>query len=107
VSLETDDAMSEVVPPESMDSGDWAHVRRVVNQHTTLVERKYSAGKSEHLGSCWLKPGMLAHALDESADLTVYLWTLREQIQHLAADLRAGGITSGDAADALDRLLKP
>jgi hypothetical protein len=28
---------------------------------------------------------MLAHAIDESSDLPVYLWTLRDQIMALAA----------------------
>lgn len=106
MSLETDDAMSEVVP-ESMTPADWAHVGRVTEAARRLVETKYPRGKAEHGGSCWLKPGMLAHALDEVADLSVYLYTQREQMVALAQRCRQNAVTLSEAADEIERWLKP
>lgn len=60
------------------------HLYRVLGSHDQLISRKYTAGQKEHGGNCWQKPGMLAHALDECADLPVYLWTLREQLLAVA-----------------------
>jgi hypothetical protein len=34
---------------------------------------------------------MLAHALDEAADLPVYLWTLRDQLLEIAAECERQG----------------
>jgi hypothetical protein len=112
---EEEDAMAEVVPLDSparhaanpMRTEDWDHVERVIDAHATLTRKKYVAGRDEHGGNCWEKPGMLQHALDEAADLPVYLHTAKEQIHELAADLRAGHLSCVDAAEALERLLKP
>ena len=60
------------------------HVFRVLTKHSKLTVGKYEAGQREHGGNCWEKPGMLSHAIDEVSDLTVYLWTLREQMLALA-----------------------
>jgi hypothetical protein len=101
--------MSEVVPPigkHDMRNEDHAHSDRVIGLQGALTRRKYAAGRLEHGGSLWAKPGMVAHALDEVTDLSVYLWTLRDQVSHIAAELRTAGITAEDAADALDRLLR-
>jgi hypothetical protein len=84
----------------------WAHVRRVTNRQATLMEQKYVNGQKEHGGNCWEKPGMLAHALDEVADLPVYLWTLKEQMRALAADLRGGRIGVVAAAVEIERWLQ-
>jgi hypothetical protein len=70
---------------------DVAHVDRVIADHASLTREKYSAGREEHGGSCWEKPGMLAHALDEASDLSVYLWTLREQLTRIAHDCEQQG----------------
>lgn len=76
------------------------HLTRVLDAQDALTQKKYRAGQIEHGGNCWQKPGMLAHALDECADLPVYLWTLKEQLlaiahraeltgrEDLAADIR-------------------
>jgi hypothetical protein len=61
-----------------------AHVASINERHSALTFRKYAAGQIEHKGQCWEKPGMLAHALDEAADLPVYLWTLRDQLLKIA-----------------------
>jgi hypothetical protein len=70
--------------------GQRAHVGRVLDAHTEIIRSKYRAGQKEHGGNCWEKPGMLAHAMDEAADLPVYLHTLWEQIQKIAIDLENG-----------------
>lgn len=67
------------------------HIGRVLAQHNTLTAGKYRDGQIEHGGNCWEKPGMLAHALDESSDLSVYLFTLREQLLALADDCTQRG----------------
>jgi hypothetical protein len=64
---------------------DYQHVGSVITRHSELTRNKYDHGREEHGGDCWAKPGMLAHAIDESSDLPVYLWTLRDQIMALAA----------------------
>ena len=61
-----------------------AHLVRVLGSNDHLIAAKYVAGQLEHGGECWTKPGMLAHGLDEVADLAVYLWTVREQLLALA-----------------------
>ena len=108
-----EDAMAETVPLDSparhahpMRNEDHAHAERIIDLQGALIRRKYAAGRAEHGGSLWTKPGMLAHAIDEVTDLNVYLLTLRDQVSHIAADLRTAGITPEDAADALDRLLR-
>lgn len=70
---------------------DIRHVEHVVRLHTDLTRNKYAAGRSEHGGDCWAKPGMLAHAIEESADLPVYLWTLRDQLLKIAEQCDARG----------------
>ena len=107
-------AMAEVIPFDSparraahpMRNEDHAHVERLIDLQDALTRRKYRAGRIGHGGDLWSKAGMLPHALDEVTDLSVYLWTLRDQIAHTAADLRSGGITAEDAADALERMLR-
>ncbi len=110
-----EDAMSELVPLDSpargvvvhpMRPSDWNHVERLVDLQESLTRQKYEAGRGQHGGDLWSKAGMIAHAIDEATDLSVYLLTLRDQVSHIAADLRSAGITPEDAADALDRLLR-
>lgn len=106
--------MVELVPLDSparraahpMRNEDHAHVERLIELQGALTRRKYANGRGEHGGDLWAKPGMLTHAIEEVTDLSVYLLTLRDQCSHIAADLRSGGITAADAAEALDRLLR-
>jgi hypothetical protein len=113
MSLETDDAMSEVVPldsparhlPPVLEPDQQAHLDRVTHWQRDLLWLKYVRGQRQHGGRLWEKPGMLANAIDESTDLIVYLLTMREQLGHLADQLRTEGHT--DAADRVARLLKP
>ena len=88
-----------------MTTEQWAHYGRVIAGHTTLMQEKYTKGQLEHGGNCWEKPGMLAHALDEVADLPVYLYTVKEQLTGIVAKLRAGDMTTAQAADAIERLM--
>jgi hypothetical protein len=85
--------------------GQRAHVGRVLDAHTGIIKSKYRAGQKEHGGNCWEKPGMLAHAMDEAADLPVYLHTLWEQIQEIAVDLE-NGLPGEDGAARLYRLMQ-
>jgi hypothetical protein len=85
--------------------GQRAHLARVLEDHSGLIQRKYKAGQKEHGGNCWEKPGMLAHAMDEAADLPVYLHTLAEQMTALIAKLRDGRVTRDEAADEIYRWL--
>jgi hypothetical protein len=89
-----------------MRPSDWNHVERLIELQESLTRKKYEAGRAQHGGDLWSKPGMVAAAIDEATDLSVYLLTLRDQCSHIAAELRSGGITPEDAADALDRLLR-
>lgn len=77
---------------------DWVHVTSVIQKHGELTRDKYRNGRKEHGGDCWAKPGMLAHALDESSDLSVYLWTLRKQLADLADECEGGALTTADIA---------
>lgn len=90
---------------EGLTADQSAHIGRVTTEAVGLMQTKYQAGQLEHGGNCWEKPGMLAHALDESADLSVYLWTLREQMIATVRTLRAGSCTPEQAADEIERWL--
>jgi hypothetical protein len=74
-----------------MTSDQSAHIDRVMAAHDSLTREKYRDGQLEHGGNCWEKPGMLAHALDEASDLSVYLWTLKEQLTRIAHDCEQQG----------------
>ena len=80
------------------------HLTRVLDAHDALTQRKYRDGQLEHGGDCWRKPGMLAHALEECADLPVYLWTLREQLLGIAHRAELTG--RADLADDIRRVMQ-
>lgn len=82
----------------SLTAAQHEHLERVLANHNRLVQRKYSLGQAEHGGDCWTKPGMLRHAKEEHADLTVYLDTLEEQLLTLADKLLMCEIGPSDAA---------
>ena len=90
----------------AMTPEDWAHVDRVDAAQSKMLRDKYPRGKSEHFGSCWLKPGMLSHAIEEHSDQGVYLHTLAEQMIKLADRLREGFITKEEAANEIERWLR-
>jgi hypothetical protein len=87
-----------------LTKGQRAHVQRVTDLQTDLIREKYRKGQKEHGGNCWEKPGMLAHALEEAADLPVYLYTLQDQIAAIALALRVG-MTPEEGSAALMRLI--
>ena len=105
-----EDAMAETVPLDSparhgLSDDQEKHLRHVTASQSALMEIKYRRGQREHGGDCWKKPGMLAHAQEEVADLAVYLFTLDEQMRALANRLREGFITKDEAADEIERWL--
>ena len=88
-----------------MSEAQCAHIGRVADLQSRLMWAKYVKGQQEHGGNCWEKPGMLAHAQDEVADLSVYLFTLDDQMRALVNRLREGFITKDEAADEIERWL--
>ena len=109
-------AMVELIPMDSparsmplshsMNVERERHLERILDASEGLISDKFRRGQAEHGGNIWEKPGMLQHALDESADQVVYLYTLEGQMSALAHALRTGAITAKDAADALERMLR-
>jgi hypothetical protein len=116
MSLETDDAMAELIPLDSparhlprsddMTADRERHLAAVLDSAHALIDQKFRAGQVQHGGNIWEKPGMLQHAIEEVADQTVYLFTLEGQMSALALALRSGTITAQDAAGALERMLR-
>lgn len=116
MSLETDDAMAELIPLDSparrlpqsddMTPDRERHLAAVLDSAHSLIDKKFRAGQVQHGGNIWQKPGMLQHAIEEVADQTVYLFTLEGQMSALALALRSGTITPEDAAGALERMLR-
>ena len=95
----------EVIDVAPLTSSQWDHIDRVADRQSRLMWSKYVKGQQEHGGNCWEKPGMLAHAMDEAADLPVYLHTLSEQMRNLVSLLRNGEIETLAAADEIERWL--
>lgn len=62
-----------------MDAEHAAHLQRILDRFNKDTAAKYEAGQQEHGGNIWEKPGMLEHAIEETIDLVVYLYTLLEQ----------------------------
>jgi hypothetical protein len=58
-----------------------AHALGICNWFTKHLWTKYTAGQREHGGEIWTKGGMLLESQNEVIDLSVYLYTLREQLQ--------------------------
>ena len=46
------------------------HLERILDASEGLISDKFRRGQAEHGGNIWEKPGMLQHALDESADMS-------------------------------------
>lgn len=59
------------------------HLGQVVDYITEVVGKKYRKGQKEHGGKLWEKSGLIEEAINEVADLAVYLITLRTQIKQL------------------------
>jgi hypothetical protein len=120
MSLETDDAMSEVVEFKPRDAGSRtvadpsdmtpqreAHRDLIVARHAAEMRQRYTDGQRSNGGDLFAKPGMLAQALEENIDEAFYLRTLGGQLSDLAQALRDGAFTTLEAAAAIERLLRP
>jgi hypothetical protein len=64
-----------------------SHLEGLVDDFTSLVTKKYTAGQKEHGGNLWDKKGLIDMAIDEAIDQVVYLLTLKKQIEDSGVQL--------------------
>lgn len=79
-------------PSDFRGLGEWTgadHAALIGRTVGNAIESKYLRGQREHGGNISLKAGMLGHAEDESRDLSVYLFVLREQLGEVRAQAQA------------------
>lgn len=84
-----------------------AHRERVLAQFTEDFRRKYDKGQREHGGNLWERVELINWAIEEAIDQVAFLYTLREQLQHLidvppvpalqAQDIRDGYVPPDEA----------
>lgn len=103
--------MAECVPVDSparspLTPDQEAHLSRVTREIVAYTHCKYVDGQRRHGGDLHLKPGMLAHAIDEATDQPVYLHTLAEQMRTLILKCREGSCSAVQAADEIERWLR-
>ena len=66
-----------------MNEAQELHLQSVKNRITSRIDHKYRRGAEEHGGELENKRGIIGMSLDEAADLAVYLYTLKDQIDDL------------------------
>ena len=71
-----------------MFKNDDEHREHVVDEIGEYINEKYLKGQKAHGGHLWRK-NLTPHAIEEAADLCVYLFTKREQEQRLVISLEA------------------
>lgn len=54
----------------------------LIKEASILIDKKFSAGVSEHGGNLWDKKDLIDMAIAEAIDQVVYLLTLKEQIKN-------------------------
>jgi|TARA_R100001126_G_C4859357_1_gene166447 hypothetical protein len=89
--------MSEMQPSQE------AHLKRVTERLSHLIDAKYRAGQAEHGGYLWRKK-MLPNIMDEVLDLAVYVATLEEQIEEVK-NLCVSGEDSKEVVEKIKRIL--
>ena len=74
------------LPPqkERMTDAQETHLARIISRFTQDVSEKYFRGQIEHKGDLFLKPN-LPMLLEEVLDMTVYAFTLADQIKNTIA----------------------
>ena len=88
-----------------MFKNDDEHREHIVDEIGEYINEKYLKGQKAHGGHLWRK-NLTHHAIEEAADLCVYLFTKREQesliVGHLVMAL--GNIHAGDDDVAYDHI---
>ena len=90
--------MTEMTPSQE------AHLARVQERLSQLVDAKYRAGQEEHGGFLFRKK-MLPNVMDEVLDLAVYVLTLEEQLEEVKNLCVAKDIKPAEALDKIRRIL--
>lgn len=68
-----------------MSTSDEHHLQSILASFEKEASDKYHKGMAEHGGHLWLKTGLIDQAIEETIDLVMYLYTLREQIKQVQA----------------------
>lgn len=58
------------------------HLAMIKAQFLREVDVKYRAGRKQHGGKLWEKPGLIRMAMDECIDQYVFLATLQQQLEN-------------------------
>lgn len=82
-----------------------AHLARVQERFSQLLDAKYRAGQAEHGGYMWRKKGMLNNMLEETLDMAVYVCTLEEQLEEVKNLCVAKDIKPAEALEKIRRIL--
>ena len=90
--------MTEMTPSQE------AHLARVKERFSQLMDAKYRAGQGEHGGYLWRKK-MLPNVMDEVLDLAVYVVTLEEQVEEAKNLCVAKDIKPAEALEKIRRIL--
>jgi len=62
------------------------HMERIGEKFVELMYDKYEKGAEEHKGLLWKKKRILDMAIEESLDMVVYLFTLKEQLDKMGIE---------------------
>lgn len=87
-----------------MTTSQEAHLARVKERFTQLVDAKYRAGQEENGGYLWRKK-MLPNVLEEVVDQVCYVLTLEEQLEEVKNLCVAKDIKPAEALEKIRRIL--
>jgi hypothetical protein len=81
-----------------------AHLARIQERFSQLVDAKYRAGQEENGGYLWRKK-MLTSVLEEVVDQVCYVLTLEEQLEEVKNLCVAKDIKPAEALEKIRRIL--
>ena len=81
-----------------------AHLARIQERFSQLVDAKYRAGQEEHGGYLWRRK-MLTNVLEEVVDQVCYVLTLEEQLEEVKNLCVAKDIKPAEALEKIRRIL--
>lgn len=81
-----------------------AHLLRVKERFSQLMDAKYRAGQAEHGGYLWRKRQM-PNIMDEVLDLSVYVVTLEEQIEEIKNLCASPDVEPSEVVEKIRRTL--
>ena len=90
--------MTEMTPSQE------AHLARVQERFSQLLDAKYRAGQAENGGYLWRKK-MLPNVLEEVVDQVCYVLTLEEQLEEVKNLCVAKDIKPAEALEKIRRIL--